>query len=249
MKKGIAAAAALAALLAGIAPLRAQSGAQDPDLSGIQASLGASIKQFHQDMAGQSQERRKQEDKNNQILLRVLEQAKLSPTDLASRGWTPEQIHSLARAILIGSVAVSRLHAEYPSAVADAYKNTWWHLDAELTNLEQSAEAGIAEISGNAQAKAAEFKRGCLAHQQAVYAALSRQSLPRVEVRKIMIGTGLEHHAVVVFPAGGDWSRAGVVLDGWLNQSAQIGKMTFPVRAWESNFALLRVIASARLED
>ncbi|HVC09922.1 MAG TPA: hypothetical protein VNH15_08300 [Elusimicrobiota bacterium] len=241
MKRSAAVLSALAVILAAVSLARAQDWSDQASFNGIAGG-------FQRKMNQQAQAQRKRENENSQIL-NVLQQAKLSPATLASEGWSPDQIHSLALAILRGSLAVARLHEDYPSAVADAYKNSWWHLDAELTNLEQSAKAGIAEISGNARAKAAEFKRGCLAHQQAVFSALSGQNLPGVEVRKIMIGTGLEHHAVIVFPQGGDWSGSGVVLDGWLNQSSQIGKMTFPVNAWESNFKLLRVITPARLED
>jgi len=248
MKRSAAVLLALAVILAAASFARAQDWSGGDD---AQTSLNGMAGRFQAKMNQQAQAQSEQENNNNQILINALRQANLSPQSLASEGWSPDQIHSLALAIVMGSSAVSRLHGEYPSAVADAYKNSWWHLDAELTNLEQSAKAGIAEISGNAQAKAAEFKRGCLAHQQAVYQALSneKQKLPGVEVKKIMIGTGLEHHAVVVFPQGGDWSSSGVVLDGWLNQSSQISKMTFPFNGWESNFKLLRIITPARLED
>jgi hypothetical protein len=135
----------------------------------------------------------------------------------AGMGWTATNVADFGPAIAAAGGAVKTLHLKYPSAVADAYGS------GTMTNIEDTFK-----LFGGGN-----LERGCLSHQAvtfgAVKPALANSSL---EVKKIRIGTVLPHNAVIVFPKGGDWKKAGVVFDGWLRQKSEPDKMTYLFRKW-----------------
>jgi hypothetical protein len=211
-----------------------------PDLSDIRRSTSR-LKQSQQDQASDALPARlSQEEAYRQSLATILD-ADLTLSNLRDRGWRDGDFPALAEAIRLASQAVKALHAKHPSPVADAYgSNT-------LTNLEHSFKT-FAGTRGD---------RGCLSHQAETISALAgvRSAL---DVKRLMIGDGLvEHHAVIIYPKGADWEKAGVVLDGWPNQSDVPRKMTLTVDHWQSQFFTLRYLeldpivfqAGPRLED
>ena len=184
----------------------------------------------------------------------TIAQAGLKLDELYSQGWEETNVHSLARAILLAADATQKLHAKYPSAVAEMpYGN------GTMTNIDDSANAAVrwlrGFLPGDAESeknldeeKRANYKRGCVSHQSAVRAALDPAHLDDLEIRNIALGAGLEHHAVIVFPKGKDWEKAGVVLDGWYSQSSDINKLTFTISGWKRRFPIHRIISATQLE-
>jgi hypothetical protein len=70
-----------------------------------------------------------------------------------------------------------------------------------------------------------------------------------MEYKKIEIGgVGMEHHAVVAYPKGTDWTKTGVVLDGWESQSADPKKMVFTIDQWKGEFKTMGLLGGAGLE-
>ena len=98
----------------------------------------------------------------------------------------------------IRSDAVQKLHAKYPSAVADTpYGN------GTMTNIDDSAKAGVrwlrGFLPGDAESekelnedKKANYKRGCVSHQGAVRSALVPAGLNDLEIKDIFLGAVLE---------------------------------------------------------
>ncbi|MFH1724804.1 MAG: hypothetical protein ABII00_09300 [Elusimicrobiota bacterium] len=157
----------------------------------------------------------------------------LDPKGLAASGWSPDNLSDLSVAIDKGSKAIRKLHEEYPSAVAHAYGG------GTMTNIEDSAKWVFSR--GKYQ-----LKRGCISHQNETYDAIPKDG--SLEVKRVKIGWGLEHHAVVVYPKGADWKESGVVLDGWKYQSSDPNKITFRRDRWQRIFWPL-AFKGARLEE
>ncbi|MCX5794628.1 MAG: hypothetical protein NTY77_03925 [Elusimicrobia bacterium] len=230
---------ALWLLLSAAGPALAADEFTAPDLSGIRQGAD----QLKQSQQGQAQTARTAQLAQEQAYRRALSsllEADLAPSDLRDHGWQDRDLPALAEAVRLASLAVQKLHAQHPSAVADAYGS------GTMTNIEDSFKLFA---GGN-------LERGCISHQSETIAALAglRSAL---EVKKLMIGKGMEHHAVIVYPKGADWKRAGMVLDGWPNQSAVPKKMTFTIGQWQSKFFALRYLmlnpivfqTGPRLED
>jgi hypothetical protein len=210
-----------------------------PDLRSIQAGT-QQMQRAHQDSAQAAlADKLAREAKARKAEASLLD-ADLLPSDLKARGWKEEDFPALAEAISLASKAVKDLHDKYPSAVADAYGN------GTMTNIEDSFK-----LFGGGN-----LERGCLSHQAVTFSALGPLSSV-LEVKKLMVGKGLEHHAVIVYPKGTDWQSSGVVLDGWPNQSAVPKSMTFTISQWQVKFFALRYLAlnpiifqtGPRLED
>ncbi len=85
---------------------------------------------------------------------------------------------------------------------------------------------------------------GCLALQDATFSVCNENSPAGYTIKKIMVGFGMEHHAVAVFPAG-TIPSAGYVFDPWITQSPQV--YTYP--EWLSGFTILNGIAEVRIEN
>lgn len=151
----------------------------------------------------------------------TLRGAGLKLYELFEGGWLPADLGQLATAVREGSKAVRKLHAKYPSAVADAYGS------GVMTNIEDTFK-----LFGGGN-----LERGCISHQSATLGAVRGAGLDLLEVKPIMLGKGLEHHAVIVYPKSqGDWAKSGVVLDGWPSQSDAPAKMTFTYAQWRRMF-------------
>jgi|GEM_PF-3243471 len=230
---------ALWILLSAAGPVLAADEFGAPDLAAIRQ--GAS--QLKQSQQGQGQDALPAELAQEEAFRRsqsAILDADLALSDLRDRGWQDRDFPALAEAIRLGSQAVKSLHDKYPSAVADDYGN------GTMTNIEDSFKLFA---GGN-------LERGCLSHQQETLSALAPLR-PVLEIKRLMIGKGMEHHAVIVYPKGADWKRAGVVLDGWPNQSHIPKKMAFTVDQWQSKFFALRYLVlnpilfqtGPRLED
>lgn len=220
----------LAAALCAAGPARAEDGA--PSVAEALRAARQQTESFRQDQA----RRRRQ-------TLAALTADGLDPAALDREGWRPDELADLAGAIRRASAAVARLQARYPDAVADAYHN------GAMTNLNQTFYAFYRKLAGDEQGKKADYKRGCLAHQAVTLSAVLQKPMRDVEARRLMVGFGLEHHAVVLFPKGADWQKSGVVLDGWLDQESAAPDMTFPIGRWKTSFLPLRAIDGMRLED
>ena len=84
---------------------------------------------------------------------------------------------------------------------------------------------------------------GCLALQDATFMVCNQLRPANFTVKKIMVGFGMEHHAVVVYPAGTMY-QMGYVFDPWITQSPQV----YSYEEWISGFTILNGIAEARIE-
>lgn len=161
------------------------------------------------------------------------ETAALPMDRLMDGSYRPDQLVELAYAIRLAGERVREWHLRYPSPAGEFWKN------GTMANMEQTAFM----LAG-----AGRLERGCLEHQRVTYEALTALKGGPLEIRKIVIGAGLEHHAVVVFPRDADWRETGVVLDGWRKQSSAPQEMTQAFPDWQASFTLLR-FKRARLED
>jgi hypothetical protein len=141
--------------------------------------------------------------------------------DQADQGmqWSPANVADLGEGLEAASKAIATLYAQHPSAVADAYGS------GTMTNIEDTFK-----LFGGGS-----LERGCISHQyttfDAVAPVLAKSSLT---VKKIRIGTVLQHNAVIVFPTGKDWRQSGVILDAWLRQKADLGRMVYTFKKWNS---------------
>lgn len=133
--------------------------------------------------------------------------------------WSLRNTTDLGEALNAASKAIADLYARHPSAVADAYGN------GTMTNIEDTFK-----LFGGGN-----LERGCISHQQTTFDAvqplLARSSLT---VKKIRIGTVLQHNAVVIYPTGKDWKQSGIILDAWLKQKADLGRMVYTFKNWVS---------------
>ena len=169
--------------------------------------------------------------------LDVVGKAGLKASDLIDASpdgmnWLPANIADFGPAITAASGAVETLHQKYPSAVADAYGS------GTMTNIEDTFK-----LFGGGR-----LERGCISHQgvtfDAVKGALGAKS--SLVVKKIRIGTVLQHNAVIIYPKPADvvaadadklaahWKRTGVIFDGWLRQKSDPAKMTYLFKDWIS---------------
>ena len=117
----------------------------------------------------------------------VIVDADLDVPDLAARGWKDDDLVALAQAIGLGSQAVQALHGKNPSAAAAAYDSVAPRRPEDIAKIFSLLDD--------------ESQRSCRLHQKVVSAALSglRDVL---EVHQLVIGQGLEHRAVIVYPKG-----------------------------------------------
>lgn len=133
--------------------------------------------------------------------------------------WSPRNVADVGVALEAGSKAIAALYAAHPSAVADAYGN------GTITNIEDTMK-----LFGGGK-----LERGCISHQDTTFYAiaptLAKSSLV---VKKIRIGTVLQHNAVVIYPDGKDWKQSGIIFDSWLKQKADLGRSVYTLKKWIS---------------
>lgn len=133
--------------------------------------------------------------------------------------WNAQNMADVGVGLEAGSKAIAALYAEHPSAVAEAYGN------GTITNIEDTMK-----LFGGGR-----LERGCISHQQTTFDAVSpvlRGS--SLEVKKIRIGTVLQHNAVVIYPVGKDWKQSGIIFDSWLKQKADLGRSIYTFKKWVS---------------
>lgn len=166
----------------------------------------------------------------------VLQEAGLQAPDLQQLGWSAENIKDLASAIQLASKATRELLSRTSNASGDFWKS-----------------GTMANIDGSLRG---DMSRGCVEFQAAVRRALTPLNGSSLDVSGVSVGAGLEHHAVIVFPKDADarphqlWKQRGIVLDGWLNQSAKPREMTYLFQRWGggARFPIHRLISGANLE-
>ena len=107
-----------------------------------------------------------------------------------------------------------------------------------LTNLQQGITFML--TLGNPDT----IMNGCLALQDATFGVCNQNRPAGYTVKKIMVGFGMEHHAVVVYPAG-TLPSMGYIFDPWITQSPQV----YTYQEWLSGFTILNGIAEVRLEN
>lgn len=139
------------------------------------------------------------------------------PGEKHKMGWTVENMADFGGVIEAAQAATRRLHETNPDAVADAYRGRCLYAGT-LTNFNQSLRGRL--------------ERGCLAHQEAVYAPARAAAGPSLTVSGIRYGLFPQHNAVIVFPNGTDWRYTGIVLDGWKCQSSELPKMVYLYEDW-----------------
>lgn len=141
--------------------------------------------------------------------------------DQADQGmqWSAQNIADAGVALEAGSKAIAQLYAAHPSAVADAYGN------GTMTNIEDTMK-----LFGGGN-----LERGCISHQQTTFdAAAPWLRGSSLEIKKVRIGTVLQHNAVVIYPAGKDWKQSGIVFDSWLKQKSDLGRSIYTFKQWVS---------------
>ena len=187
---------------------------------------GADLKGLKEQAAGLGQSQGKMAQERAALRERFLEGldvfklAGIERGQLLERFWQPQHVADGGEAIKAASLAIKKLYEKHPSAVADAYNCKYMGGGVgALTNMEESFKA----LGGG------NLERGCLSHQAVTMGAIKPGSL---EVRKIMYGKGLEHHAVIMYPKGEDWKHSGIVLDAWLCQRWQPDKMVYLYKDW-----------------
>jgi len=133
--------------------------------------------------------------------------------------WSAQNMADVGAALEAESKAIAALYAAHPSAVADAYGN------GTMTNIEDTMK-----LFGGGN-----LERGCISHQQtsfdAASPALEKSSLT---VKKIRIGTVLQHNAVVIYPSDKDWQKSGIIVDHWLKQKADLARGVYTFKNWVS---------------
>jgi hypothetical protein len=165
--------------------------------------------------------------------LSVFASANITQQQLIERYWRPEHVADGAEALKRASEATKLLYQKHPSAVADAYDcRLLGGSVGTMTNMEDTAKM----LGGG------NLERGCISHQSTALAAAFKKD-SSIEVKKIMYGKVLEHHAVVMYPKGEEWAHSGIIIDAWLCQRAQLDKMTYLYKNW-SGLGL-----TVRLED
>ncbi|MDP3543190.1 MAG: hypothetical protein Q8T11_12050 [Elusimicrobiota bacterium] len=133
--------------------------------------------------------------------------------------WSMRNTADVGEALEAASRAIATLYARHPSAVADAYGN------GTMTNIEDTMK-----LFGGG-----DLERGCISHQFRTFdAASARLAGSSLTVKKVRIGTILQHNAVVIFPTGKDWKQSGIVLDAWLKQKADLARSVYTFKDWVS---------------
>lgn len=133
--------------------------------------------------------------------------------------WSPQNIADVGEALEAGSKAIAQLYAAHPSAVADAYGS------GTMTNIEDTAKYFG---GGN-------LERGCISHQQTTFGAAAPKLMKSsLIIKKIRIGTVLQHNAVIIYPDGKDWKQSGIVFDSWLRQKSDLGRSIYTFKNWVS---------------
>lgn len=155
--------------------------------------------------------------------LAVFASAKITQQQLIERYWKPEHVADGAEALVRASDAIRKLYAKHHSAVADAYdcKTIIGGGVGALVNMEDTAKM----LGGG------NLERGCLSHQSTSLGAAWKKN-SSIEVKKIMYGKFLEHHAVVMYPKGEEWEHSGIIVDAWLCQRWHLEKMTYLYKDW-----------------
>lgn len=148
---------------------------------------------------------------------------------LRQRGWTQQQLADLDRVTGKTQQHFQQYYADHPKLVGNdngTVANLWGTVTFDLS-------------------------RGCKAHQNEEIIAVRGNLPPRsdLEVRRIGVGAGYEHHAVVVYPKGTDWQKTGVVVDPWIQQSADPGRFLRPFDQWQSRFGDRTFIRAPYLEN
>lgn len=133
--------------------------------------------------------------------------------------WNARNLADVGVALEAGSKAIAALYAAHPSAVADAYGN------GSMTNIEDTMK-----LFGGGN-----LERGCISHQQTTFdAAAPTLAKSSLIIKKIRIGTVLQHNAVIIYPDGKDWKQSGIVFDSWLKQKADLGRSVYTFKNWVS---------------
>ena len=146
--------------------------------------------------------------------------------ELKRRGYSDENIRDLQKGVTAASAGIDRMYDKHPSDVGAVYHS------GTMTNLEDSAKFLFGK---------GELDRGCLSHQQTTLEAVRSQGASdTMDYKPVVIGWGMEHHAVVAYPKGTDWQKTGVVLDAWKNQDPAPDKMTYTIDDWKSSEWFLR---------
>lgn len=142
--------------------------------------------------------------------------SQLDRNRLVALGWTERQLLELGPAILSAHRATCALQREHRNNSGDFYRG--WRLAGTFANAEGTIRGDL--------------ERGCLAHQRATFAAVSRMRSEQLALSKIRYGLFPQHNAVIAYPAGTDWRYTGVVFDGWLRQSCVPSEMTYRYESW-----------------
>jgi hypothetical protein len=131
---------------------------------------------------------------------------------------------------------------KYPSAVAEAYHN------GTLSNLNESLKNLLGYGKGNGEGE--NFERGCVAMQGAAMAAVAplvTQPDSLWVAERLMVGNGMEHHAVALHRKGRDL-KSGFVLDAWIAQTNDPAKAVFTYDQWSGQMKGLALLGSPRVE-
>ena len=129
-------------------------------------------------------------------------------------------------------------------AVTDTYGDYY----RQNPTLLGSSSGTVANLWGTAKL---DLSRGCRDHQTMSYAAAKGDQRPgsELEVKRLGIGHGAEHHAVVIYPKGTDWKETGVVVDPWTKQSTRPDDFLRPMESWTSEHRLSSALGAPRLEQ
>jgi hypothetical protein len=178
-------------------------------------------------------------DKDSGVATRTYLQGLQKAAGGAEEAQASEQHAAIIQAFEAG---VGGYIQKYPSAVADAYHN------GTLSNLNESLKNLIGYGKGNGEGE--NFERGCVAMQGAAMAAVA----PLVSkpdslwvTERLMVGNGMEHHAVALHRKGRDL-KSGYVLDAWIAQTSAPAKAVFDYDAWCGQMKGLSLLGAPRVE-
>lgn len=147
---------------------------------------------------------------------------------LSTKGWTSKQLGELDSMSQAVTQSYGSYYQQNPTLLGEhsgTLANLWGTLKLDLS-------------------------RGCRDHQDQSFAATKGDQRPgaTLDVKRIAIGAGAEHHAVVVFPKGTDWKKTGVVVDPWTRQSTKPEDFLRTVDAWKGEHAVVGAFSAPRLE-
>ena len=177
-------------------------------------------------------------DKDSQVATRTYMQG-LQKAGGGNEGAAAQQYAEIVKAF---SAGVGGHIQKYPSAVADAYHNgTVSNINETLKNL-----LGYGKANGEGE----NFERGCVAMQGAAMAAVA----PLVSkpdslwvAERVVVGNGMEHHAVSLHRKGQDL-KSGVMLDAWIAQTSDPSRAVFSYDDWASQMSGLSMLGAPRVE-